>query len=423
DRLSRLISRFNLYPNLRRVAPMDAAVDQMRRDVELKPEGVDQPNGGIETISFRLSYTGTDPKLVADVTNTLVDSYIAENVQTRERQAAGTADVLEAQVKKAAQELDALESRATSYTAQYGDQLAPQLMANMSAIDRAATALLSNREAQRRAVEKREKIEADQAAEAAGLTTSPDSPQGQLAKLKRDLNDLKRTYKDEYPEVVRMKAEIADLEKQIAAAPPDTKGANQSLAEVDAELAALKAQEASLMKTEAAYDERIQATPTRQRELEDVSRGRESARERYQAVLKQYTDARLAASLEQTQRLEQFRVLDPAVPPLRPSAPDRPILALIGFVLAIALALGAVFLAEKLDTSFHTADELGAFLDVPVLASIRHIPTKAGLRHRRVRGFFAACAALLLIALIGAGAFYFAAGNEQIVKLTTRGGK
>ena len=98
-------------------------------------------------------------------------------------------------------------------------------------------------------------------------------------------------------------------------------------------------------------------------------------------------------------------------------------LALIGLVLAIALALGAVFLAEKLDSSFHTADELSAFLDVPVLASIRHIPTKAGLRHQRVRAFFATCAALLFIALLGAAGFYFAAGNEQIVKLTARGGK
>jgi polysaccharide chain length determinant protein (PEP-CTERM system associated) len=423
ERMSRLITRFNLYPNLRRVAPMDAAVDQMRRDVKLELEGVDQPNGGTETIAFRLSYTGNDPKIVADVANTLVDSYIAENVQAREKQAAGTAEVLEAQAKRAAQELDAIESRATSYTAQYGDQLAPQLMANMSAIDRAATGLLSNREAQRRAIEKRERIEAEMAAEASGRTASPDSPTGQMAKLKRDLAELKRAYKDEYPEVVRVKGEIADLERQIAAMPPENKTPNPALTEVDAELAMLKAQEAQLMKTEASYDQRIQATPTRQRELEELQQGRASATERYQAALKAYTDARLAASLEQTQRLEQFRVLDPAVPPLQPTAPDRPMLALIGLVLAIALALGAVFLAEKLDTSFHTADELSAFLDVPVLASIRHIPTKAGLRHRRVRGFFATCAALLLIALVGAGAFYLAAGNEQIVKLTARGGK
>jgi polysaccharide chain length determinant protein (PEP-CTERM system associated) len=402
---------------------MDAAVDQMRRDVKLELEGVAQPNGSNETIAFRLTYTGNDPQQVAAVANTLVDSYIAENMQSREQQAAGTAEVLEAQVRRAGQELDSLEARATSYTAQYGDQLAPQLIANMSAIDRAASALLSNREAQRRAVERRERIEADIAAEISGRSATLDTPQGQLAKLKRDLADLRRVYKDEYPEVVRLQAEITDLEKQIAAAGPDTKGPHPGLAEVDAELAALKAQEAALLKMEATYDERIQATPARQRELEDLSRGRESARERYQAVLRQYTDARLAASLEQSQRVEQFRVIDPAVPPRQPAAPDRPILALIGLVLAIGLALGAVFLAEKLDSSFHTADELGAFLDVPVLASIRQIPTKAAVRSRRVRAFFATCGALILIALIGAGAFYLAAGNEQIVKLTARGGK
>jgi hypothetical protein len=116
-------------------------------------------------------------------------------------------------------------------------------------------------------------------------------------------------------------------------------------------------------------------------------------------------------------------VLDPAVPPARPSAPDRMLLALIGLVAAIGLGLGAILLAEKLDTSFHTADEVGTFIGVPVLATIREIPTRARVRNRRLKGFAATCAALLMLALIGAGASYLTVGNEHLVKLTTRGGQ
>ena len=43
----------------------------------------------------------TDTKLVADITNTLVGSYIAENAQSRSHQASGTAEVLEQQMRDA----------------------------------------------------------------------------------------------------------------------------------------------------------------------------------------------------------------------------------------------------------------------------------------------------------------------------------
>jgi len=424
DRLSRVITEYNLYPTHRRGGSVDGAVEQMRKDVQLELKGVDQPNGRIETIAFGLTYNGRNPQLVADVANRLVNSYVNENAHSRERQATGTADVLGQQLTQSGKELDDLERRATNYTTQYGDQLAAQIPANVSALERANTALLANREAQRHAIERRQTLEASIAAEAAGRGTAPDSPQAQLARLKRELTDLRRTYKDEYPEVGRLAAEVTALEKQIAAETAvDIKKPNPGLVEIDNELAALKTQEAVLMKTEADYDTRIQATPARQRELEDLTRGHASARERYQAMVRQYTDARLAATLESGQRIEQFRVLDPAVPPGRAAAPDRLLLTLIGLVVALGLGLATILLTEKLDTSFHTADEVGAFAGVPVLATIRQIPTRVGVRNRRLKGFAGTCAALLMLALIGAGAFYLTAGNEQMVKLTASGGK
>src|SRR2546428_492780 len=52
-RLSDLILRFDLYPNLRKKAPLDAVVDRMRRDIpQLTPQIADQPFGRITTISF-----------------------------------------------------------------------------------------------------------------------------------------------------------------------------------------------------------------------------------------------------------------------------------------------------------------------------------------------------------------------------------
>ena len=71
-----------------------------------------------------------------------------------------------------------------------------------------------------------------------------------------------------------------------------------------------------------------------------MSRGYEMTKERYQTLLKQYEEAQLAARLEQGQSMEQFRILDPALPPLWPAAPNRLWLALMGLVGALALARG-----------------------------------------------------------------------------------
>ena len=87
---------------------------------------------------------------------------------------------------------------------------------------------------------------------------------------------------------------------------------------------------------------------------------------------------------------------------------------LIGLVLSFGLAAGAVVLAEQLDTSFHTVDELRRFSSVPVLASIPRIVTEADTRRSRWRFRLAACAAMLAVAVLMGSAHFVATGNEQL---------
>ena len=95
----------------------------------------------------------------------------------------------------------------------------------------------------------------------------------------------------------------------------------------------------------------------------------------------------------------------------------------MSLVLSLGLAGGALMLAEMLDTSFHSADELRDFTIVPVLVSIPRIVTEAD----RQRGSGGSgwrrqgrCWGWSLIA----GASYFVAhGNEQLVQMLARDGR
>src|SRR5206468_1416309 len=118
------------------------------------------------------------------------------------------------------------------------------------------------------------------------------------------------------------------------------------------------------------YEQRVDNAPKRQEEFQAVSRDYAAIKDRYDTLQKRYEEAQLASSLEQGQKVEQFRILDPAIPPRYPAAPGRLRLYLFGFMLSIGLAGAAVLLAERLDTAFHSIDDLQAFVTVPTIFGI-----------------------------------------------------
>jgi hypothetical protein len=83
---------------------------------------------------------------------------------------------------------------------------------------------------------------------------------------------------------------------------------------------------------------------------------------------------------------------------------------------ALALAFVTTVGAEKLDTTFHTVDDLRSSINVPTLAAIRMMHTKADVRRRRWRFVLMAVVVILGVALLAAAAHYVASGNEQIVR-------
>src|SRR2546422_5600136 len=89
-RLADLITRFDLYSDLRVRAPMEAIIEKMRRDIQLVLKGVEPMSARSATVAFNLSYRGRDPETVAKVTNTLASFYVEENSRIRERQASQT---------------------------------------------------------------------------------------------------------------------------------------------------------------------------------------------------------------------------------------------------------------------------------------------------------------------------------------------
>ncbi len=193
-----------------------------------------------------------------------------------------------------------------------------------------------------------------------------------------------------------------------------------ALADVGTELRSLKEEEHVLRQTIGQYQQRVENVPKRQQELQDLSRDYGTTKERYDTLAKRYEEAQLAESLEQGRKAEQFRILDPAIPPRDPAAPVRARVLMLGFGLALGLALAAVLAAEKLDTTFHSVDELRAYVSLTTLAAVPLIASRDFTWRKRRRAVLLALSAAVGLLLIVAGSRYVAHGNEQLVRMMER---
>src|SRR5262249_45288039 len=151
-----------------------------------------------------------------------------------------------------------------------------------------------------------------------------------------------------------------------------------------------------------------------------ISRDYATTSDLYKTLLQRYEEAQLAETLEQRQKGEQFRVLETALPPKEPFAPKRLRLLLGGLALALGLAIGAIFLAEQLDTSFHTIEELRGFTAVPVLVGIPRVVTGGDRRRRHRWTMVGALLILLGVGLFGAAAYVVGAGHAPVISPIAR---
>jgi protein tyrosine kinase modulator len=447
-RLTDLINRFNLYPDLRRQIPMDGVLDQMRHDIDIELTGPEQVSGRKTTVSFKLSYTGGNGDRVAKVTNELANFYVSQNDEIRSQEATRATGFLRAQLDATRKELDNHEASMRAYTSSHPGELPQQVEVNLAALERLNTQLRLTGEREIKLLEDREKLTDGLAVTtdySTGTSTFVGDPpvNERLERMKRDLKMLEGQFTSRHPDVIRMKTEIAAAERQQQdallrerqAAQKTTDGAaaaaaaaqnptaldarKKALQNLDAELEKLKKEEADLRGNISGIENRLQGVPERQQEFGRLTRDYNAAKDLYDSLLKRYDDAQLASSMETDRQGERFRILEAAMPPSSPVAPNRNRLMIMGFLMALIVAAGAALAAEQFDTTFHSVDDLREFTRVPVLGAVSPIATvTAG---RTVKFALATASAVAVIWIIVVLSTHAARGNEQLVWMLARG--
>jgi polysaccharide chain length determinant protein (PEP-CTERM system associated) len=413
-RLERIILDMNLYGDLRKREVMEDVVDVMRDDIQTIPSGK-------ELNSFRVTYTGNDPATARKVTEKLASLYIDQNLTDRTTQAENTSAFFGAELEDAKRRLVEQEKKVEAYQKAHAGQLPSQLQGNMAAIQNAGMQLQQVNQTitlgQERKLDRERQLADARTALSEVSALSPDGSAGpttadQLGAARAKLAQALETRTPNHPEIAGLRRAVDELaarleadRKAVGSNDPEATeriAANPALAarqkrvrdleaevaSIDRQLTQYQADQTRLKKALAEYQSKVDALPTREAELIQLTRDYSTMQTSYNNMLLKREESALATNLERKQIGEQFKLLDSASNPGRPdNEMQRLAVTASGAIGGLALGLLIIGLREYRDSSFRSKDEVVKAISLPVLASIPVMasPREQQLAARRMR--------------------------------------
>jgi polysaccharide chain length determinant protein (PEP-CTERM system associated) len=236
------------------------------------------------------------------------------------------------------------------------------------------------------------------------VQTSSGIYESQMADLQSQLDKLRMTYTDDYPDVVRVRHQIEDLRQQIAHADQRRQSGHPG-ATVDSNVQfnplyqQMKGQVSTLRSDIAAANARLNASQAMlESELErskrianseaatsELTRDYTVNRDVYQDLLKRRENARVSMNLDADQGGLSFVVQNPAVLPLTPSGLRFVHFGVGGMVAALAIPFGLLFGIARFDPRVRSAAQLERLTGLAVLATVPFYPTPADRRRDHLR--------------------------------------
>jgi hypothetical protein len=283
--------------------------------------------------------------------------------------------------------------------------------------------------------------------------TSPRKLLSEMATRKKKLEDLSRKYTPLHPAVVQARQDVEQLERTIGMlrqsenksdevssgnaddgsplqSRPDLRNMDWDREElqrlrkqintIDLETVALKRENADKAITIDEIQRKIERLPQREQEIIALMRGYDNIKKSYEDLLSKQLNARVAQKLEEKQKEERFKVLEPANLPSVPFKPERLKVLALALIASLVVGVGWAIVLELLDPTLRGLRDFRNFFDLPVLASLPLIQDD-----RYKRQFVVRRAAVVggLVSIAGAYVAFLVMHGEKVKSiLRTLGG-
>jgi succinoglycan biosynthesis transport protein ExoP len=444
-RLQATINRFHLYAHPRGLGALlksSDPVEQMRNDISIDLVRASSHPG--EYTAFKILYSAGSPVLAQQVNGELTSLFVTENVDAQQQRSEDTTSFLENQLADARAKMAEQEAKVAAFKSVHLGELPSQLESNVqiltgiqAQLQNAHQALDSARQQKLYLESLLQQYESMQIGSWSGGNRkgNADGSADSMMDLRLRLRDMQSRYTDAYPDVVALKEKIADIEnlkkaheEEIAANPSSRKTGNAtefaatddaqpisstSVMQLESQLKANQLEIANYERHErdlesqiSAYRARLNMTPETEQELISISRGYEESKSNYNSLLQKQMQSELATNLEQRQKGEQFRIVDPPSLPKKAIAPNHLKFSLAGLALGIVLGLGIAAVLEQTDVRVRQEKDLKTLVSTRVLVSVPHLSVP-GADNGRVMGWWLEIGAVtVMVTLIAIGNLY-----------------
>jgi capsular exopolysaccharide synthesis family protein len=191
-----------------------------------------------------------------------------------------------------------------------------------------------------------------------------------LAELSRERSKLSTIFNPDYPRLKEIQSQIDDT--QAVLAEERARGAEEITNSYRA------AVEREHMLQNAFQEQQKEAGIIAEKSVQYniLKHEADTTKRLYTGLLEKVKETGVSTSL----RAANVRVVDTAYPPLKPDHPKVLLDLSLGLLLGLCLGTGAAFLQEHLDNTLKTADEIERFLHLPALGSVPVIGTPQNQR-------------------------------------------
>ncbi len=250
--------------------------------------------------------------------------------------------------------------------------------------------------------------------------------QTRIAQLQMDLDTLRLSFHDSYPDIVQLKNQIAELNVAIEgerrareqrikearargdsyvdesiASSPLFQQLRGELAATRTNIATLKARISETEQMLVDENERIRRINDAEATLAELTRDYEVNRDIYQDLLKRREKARVSMHLDIEERGLTMKIQEPARLSLQPSGLRFLHLAAIGIPLGFLIPIGFFGVILQLDPRIRSADQVGNHLGLPVLGEVvqmSNLAERTWERQQRRRMLWGAVVVVLIYA-------------------------
>lgn len=225
-------------------------------------------------------------------------------------------------------------------------------------------------------------------------------------------SDLERLG-NEHPDVLQAKRKIASLEqeinqlKSIPRKNPTLRPENPAYINLQAQLNSATSSLEALRKTRMEVKRRLQEYATRLERAPGIEpeylvlvRDRDTSSQKYQDIRSRLLEAKVSEGLEVQRKGEHFSLIDPPALPEKPFKPNRMAIVLLGIILAVGSGVGSGALAEALDHSIRSPEQLVSLTQQFPLAVVPFMPNEEDLSRARTRWRFVQTAGVSAVAVM-----------------------